>query len=102
MQTICKVNTVLTGEHSKYSKPLEVACSRPCLVDITLLCLRSVFMATKVPRNETLITLIYQINITEIKQGQLMKAFKHNTYNVVSCIPTSFYAPLQAYLCQLI
>ena len=59
-------------------------------------------MATKVPkRNETLITLIYHISITEIKQGQPMKAFKQNTKNVVSYVFTSFYAPLQAYLCIL-
>ena len=44
-------NRLHTGEHSKYSKPLEFAYSRPCLVDITLLCFKSVFMATKAPKD---------------------------------------------------
>lgn len=44
-------NRLHTGEHSKYSMPLEFAYSRPCLVDITLLCFKSVFIATKAPKD---------------------------------------------------
>ena len=55
-KVICRLheiyeNRLHTGEHSKYSKPLEFAYSRPCLVDITLLCFKSVFIATKAPKD---------------------------------------------------